>query len=83
MMKICPIASEWAKLHKELLKYSEKNECSPSNPPKPLILAGWVHSSDQDKKERWQETIAWARSNGCSDLLDRLIDDVFYTVGER
>lgn len=81
-MKICPIASEWAKLHKELLKFSEQNQCSPSKPPKPLILAGWAHSSDQDKMGRWQEFITWARSNECSELVDGLTDDVFYTVSE-
>ena len=32
------------------------------SPPRPLILAGWVYSSDVEKRERWHATLAWAKA---------------------
>ena len=33
-------------------------------PPLPLILGGWHHSSDWQKAERLREHLAWAASHG-------------------
>ena len=33
-------------------------------PPQPLILGGWHHSSDWQKAERLREHLAWAASHG-------------------
>lgn len=80
MSKICPLGQDWAKIHRTLLKYSSENTCNPPEPPRPLILAGWAFSSDQDKSERWQATVAWARSNGCGNLVEGLRDEQFYWI---
>lgn len=77
-MKICPIASEWAKVHSDLIEYSRAKVCLPPEPPKPLILAGWSYSDDIDKKNRWQETVDWAVGNGCSELALAVPDELFY-----
>jgi hypothetical protein len=81
-MKICPIASEWAKVHGELIEYSRTTVCLPPEPPSPLILAGWAYSNDIDKKNRWQETVAWAVANGCSELVLSIPNDLFYRVSK-
>ena len=77
-MKICPNPQPWNSVYKKLTGYAKKHECVPPEPPIPLILAGWVHSSDTQKKMRWDETVAWAYDNKCSDMLDIIQDDDFY-----
>lgn len=81
-MKICPIASEWAKIHRELVEYSRTKICLPPEPPTPLILAGWAYSNDIDKKNRWQETFDWAVANGCSEFVLAVSDELFYRASK-
>jgi hypothetical protein len=52
----------------------------PESPPKPLILAGWAYSSDEEKAERWEETIAWATFNGCAEVISQIKDEDFYCL---
>lgn len=47
-------------------------------PPIPLILAGWVSSSDQEKKQRWDDTVTYATKHGCTHIFDHLGDESFY-----
>jgi hypothetical protein len=54
----------------------------PASPPKPLILAGWAYSSNEEKAERWEETIVWATSNGCTEIINQVRDEDFY-LAER
>jgi hypothetical protein len=49
-------------------------------PPIPLILAGWAFSNDFEKQQRWQETIVWAESHCCLELVRDLPLNSMYVV---
>jgi hypothetical protein len=51
--RICPMPPEWAKIG-EIIKIK------PGHPCTPLILNGWVFSSDQEKRERLIQQIEYA-----------------------
>ena len=79
-IKICPQPNIWAKVHRKLDALASKNGWA--EPPVPLILAGWGFSSDEEKKQRWAETVDWCELNGCSDLIAIPNDDDWYMVFE-
>ena len=64
-----PIPTAWARVHKAMQRYAEVNVCNPPKPPVPLILGGWVFSTDLQKIERWADFKLWAQINGCSELV--------------
>lgn len=80
MKQICPKPIAWNQAFKSLSSYAASHACSPAAPPKPLILAGWAYSNDEDKLLRWTETIIWARSNGCSQIVEDIPAHEFYFV---
>lgn len=69
---ICPFPNRWNEIFEDLCKAYEALFKLPSNvtdirrsggPPTPLILSGWTFSNDDDKRERWQETLRWAEKH--------------------
>lgn len=80
MKRICPNPMSWSEVFERLTKYAKSYPCTPSVPPKPLILAGWAFSNDIEKMQRWEETIEWASKNGCADLISDISDKDFYFV---
>jgi hypothetical protein len=68
---ICPMPQHWAATHQLLLLACDELEII-DRPPVPLILNGWVFSSDRQKHERWQETVEWARDHGLEHLTPPL-----------
>lgn len=76
---ICPKPPLWQKIHQRLIETMHDSAAS-SPPPTPLILAGWAFSNDVEKQQRWQETIAWAESHGCSELVRDLPPSSMYVV---
>ena len=81
MIKICPNPIPWSNVFKKLSKFADDNE-NLSEPPVPLILNGWVFSNDFQKKERWEQTVSWAKNAGCQELTDFLTTEDFYFVKE-
>lgn len=79
-MKICPIPMRWNEIYQQLIAYSAVHPCAPPTPPIPLILNGWVFSSDVEKLRQWEATIEWALLNGCGNLVANLPDELFYWV---
>jgi hypothetical protein len=79
--RICPNPKAWLDVFERLCAHASKNLCAPEYPPPPLILGGWIYSNDSQKKDRWEETVAWAEKNGCSSTV-ALCDDDFYWVEE-
>jgi hypothetical protein len=73
--QLFPNPKKWASIHKSLIEFSSSKQCEPREPPRPLILAGWSYSSDDEKKARWQEFIDWAKNNQCSELISLNDDD--------
>lgn len=35
----------------------------------PIILSGHWTATDEEKDERWAQTVSWAERNGCTSLL--------------
>ncbi len=81
MRRICPNPMPWRNVFEQLAKHAQAHLCTPPSPPKPLILAGWAYSNDVEKMRRWEETVTWATSNGCLDLI-RISDEDFHYVDE-
>jgi len=46
------------------------------------MLTGWAYSNDTEKKQRWEETVAWAEKNDCSNLVSGIPARDFYFVEE-
>ena len=80
MKRVCPNPMPWHKAFQQLTKYAQLHPCVPPSPPKPLILAGWVYSNDIEKMQRWEETVAWANQNRCTNLVSGIPDSDFYYV---
>lgn len=58
--RVCPLPPKWAEMYEIFPKSKRFTERLPS----PLILAGWVGSTDAEKQSRLQEHIEWADENG-------------------
>lgn len=80
MKRICPNPIPWDRVFKNLVKHAEHHPCRPPSPPKPLILAGWAYSNDDEKMLRWEETVNWAKANGCAEIVNGIPDSDFYFV---
>lgn len=80
MIRICPMPIAWDQVFKRLTQYARGHVCNPRSPPTPLILNGWVYSNDVNKMERWAETVAWAKANGCAEIVNAMADSEFYFV---
>ena len=59
----------WHDVFERLTRHARTRPCVPPFPPVPLILAGWAYSNDVEKMQRWEETVAWARDNGCPEII--------------
>jgi hypothetical protein len=80
MIRVCPNASLWVNIYQRLDEAWKKLGSSESPPPMPLVLAGWVYSSDCDKQQRWKETLEWASRHSLSELIPNLSDSDYYTT---
>ncbi len=69
----------WAEVHRRLKQAAADNPNIPP-PPMPLILAGWAYTDDIQKRDRWQETVAWANRHGFGALLGDLPHQSMYVV---
>ena len=78
---VCPQPKIWHKVHQRLEDFYQNNKNTVKTaPPIPLILNGWIYSTDYQKKLRWEETIKWAQEYGCSNLIPTLKSDDKYEV---
>ena len=78
---VCPVVNILHEVYLKLLDcYNENKSTIDQPPPKPLILNGWAFSTDYQKKLRWEETIKWAQTYGCSGLIPTLKDANKYMV---
>ncbi|MCD9459052.1 hypothetical protein [Marinibactrum halimedae] len=77
MLTVCPYPLTWNRIYCKLKKKWIEDGCSGEHPPKPLIVDLWASSSDQEKSERWCETLEWAKKNHYS-LLQELYNQPMY-----
>ncbi len=82
-MVICPNPHKWHEIFQTLDCAWKKSGEIGSPPPTPLILAGWAYSNDLEKKDRWEETIRWARNQKLDYLLNNLTDEDMYSVDNQ
>ena len=78
MILVCPKPFVWHPIYMRLREQWQSNGCCGSEPPVPLILAGWHFSSDLDKQQRWHLTLKWAEERGLSHLTGPLSADEQY-----
>lgn len=60
--RVCPMPDAWNQLYQMLP--NTRRQGAGWEPPLPLILSAWHHSSDWQKAERLREHLAWAASHG-------------------
>ncbi len=77
MKRICPHPVPWNTIYEQLLRVGKERPELP-RPPVPLILNGWVFSSDAEKEARWAETVRWAELAGCQSAIESMPEDDFY-----
>lgn len=77
---ICPQPLVWDSIHRTLREAWEAGGKKGNPPPVPLILNGWVFTSDLDKQRRWQETLAWANEHSLAHLIPELAEGERYEV---
>jgi hypothetical protein len=80
MQRVCPNPKLWNEVFGRLSRYADSHACTPARPPIPLVLAAWWVTNDREKMRRWEETVAWARANGCGGIVEEIADADFYKV---
>jgi hypothetical protein len=75
---LCPQPTSWNDIHRQLIVFRAQQCPESPPPPVPLILAGWAHSSDSDKAERWIQTAKWAEDHGAAHLIPVLSENDKY-----
>tara|TARA_Y100001970_G_C14102679_1_gene786390 strand:- start:420 stop:1028 length:609 start_codon:yes stop_codon:yes gene_type:complete len=75
---LVPLA--WHKFYQKLELLYKKNDNIKTKPPVPLILNGWVFTSDEDKIQRWNDTVSWLTSYNLEYLLDDITEEDKYYV---
>jgi hypothetical protein len=80
MKGVCPNPNAWHQAFQRLCKHAKFRVCTPPVPPAPLILAGWNYSDDSEKMQRWAETVTWANTNGCGEIVDEIPEQDFYFI---
>ena len=82
---VCPVPMKWNDLYEKLP--DTKRVGAAYEPPIPLILQAWSHTSDSEKKERFMVHLKWARDKSALDVvlnyLKALGDDAWLRTGEN
>ncbi len=80
MQKICPDPLIWNKIYVRLKRSWVENGQEGTHPPKPLVVDLWANSTDSEKAERWQQTLAWALEHQCYALVTKVDDEQMYSI---
>lgn len=72
--RVCPMPPQWKALYDML---PEKIQTPTGwEPPLPLILAAWWHTSPLEKMARFRVHLDWAESHGCIDQVAAFLRDL-------
>lgn len=82
MKFVCPKPQPWLAIYDSLKAAWASAGSNGTPPPFPLILNGWMFSSDFDKHVRWLDTIKWAEDHSLSYLIPAIKADDKYEVSE-
>lgn len=69
--RVCPNPLRWKELWEAL---PERQRVGRGwQPPQPLILGAWWHTSDDAKRRRLSEHIEWADARGALEVVDAFL----------
>jgi hypothetical protein len=72
--RVCPVPQKWNELW-ELLP-QRKRVGAGWEPPLPLILGAWWHTSDAEKQSRFLSHIRWAADHGALGTVSAFINSL-------
>lgn len=72
--RVCPQPMRWHELW-ELLP-GRRRVGAGWEPPLPLVLGAWWHTSNADKRQRLGEHIRWAQAHRALDAADSFLRDL-------
>lgn len=70
--RLVPMPQQWSELY-GMLKGTQQNPSGGWEPPLPLILAAWSHTTPIEKQLRLQEHIRWAERQGQLEEITRYL----------
>ena len=70
--RVCPMPPEWNSIWKLLPKRKRVGSMG-WKPPLPLILAGWLYTTDSEKRQRLEMHIRWAYEHHVFDRVSTFI----------
>ena len=72
MTYVCPLPRYALKIRSGLMELAKREQKLDCEPPLPLAVAGWTHSSDADKRANWLKIYAWAKERGLEHAVPEL-----------
>ena len=78
MIFVCPKPLVWYQAFKRLHDARVASGRLGDEPPWPLLLSGWIYSSDLSKQERWSALVKWAEQHALSRLIPQLAPEDQY-----
>ena len=78
MIRVCPNPPIWVDVYQSLDCEWKLRGRIDEPPPIPLVLAGWIYSSDRDKQVRWNLTVDWANRHKMEHLIPELDENQYY-----
>jgi len=72
--RICPQPQAWNKLW-EMLP-DRRRVGAGWEPPLPLILAAWWHTSDDEKRGRFRDHLSWARDHDALGKIEQFLSSL-------
>lgn len=76
---VCPQLHLWRQIYTSLTEAREQaGDMATPMPPQVFNMQGWLLSTDTNKRNRWDATIAWAAEYGFSHVIPDLSDHDWY-----
>ena len=76
---LCPQLYLWRQIYTSL---SEARDLADSKDlpmvPQVFNMQGWMLSTDENKRKRWEATLVWADEYGFKDVIPELSSDEWY-----
>jgi hypothetical protein len=75
----------WERAHRALREFHQRVVGDPEQtPPAPHLAGGRALATAPARHERWAQTVAWARRNGCAHIVDSIpVGEFEVWIGER
>ena len=77
MERICPNPDAWLEVHNKI-RQRAKDLGIRLIPPGGLAFNGWAHTTNRQKKARWDETVRWCQQHNSMDLISSMRDEDYH-----